>query len=119
MAAAVLHPAGSLSTCDSGTPRSSRFAAEACWVFVTIQTFDGGKSGESRAMVSRSIVWDPTIFRSCFGDWMRLRGQNLVPRPPASRTAQAGSESLFADFLPDFLIDAPAGTNRPVSRHDH
>ena len=83
---------------------NSRLTAEDCWVLVTTQTFRGGKSGERRARVSRSMVWSPTILRSCFGVRVRLRGQKRVPRPPASKTAQAGSWlSLVLAFARGFI----------------
>src|SRR5271154_4530193 len=99
MAAAVLRPAGSARMCDAGTPGISRFAAEDCCAFVTIQAFRGGKSGERRAIVSRSIVWVPTILSNCFGVRVRLRVQKRVPRPPARRTAQAESRPGLASVF--------------------
>src|SRR5579863_6126892 len=92
IAAAVLRPTGSARTCDAGMPRNSRRTAAACSTFVTAQILRGVTRDVSRAIVSRSMVSRPTMFRSCFGVRIRLRGQKRVPRPPARSTAQTGND---------------------------
>jgi len=47
----------------------------------------GGISGFRRAIVCCNMVSLPTMFNSCFGVRVRLRGQKRVPRPPARITA--------------------------------
>ena len=80
------HGLGQNLRCAARAAVRARTAA-ACSSFVTAQICFGVKSGASRATVSRSIVFAPTIFSSCFGVRVRLRGQKRVPRPPASSTA--------------------------------
>ena len=80
--------------------------AAACSTFVTDPDISRRNDGARRATVSRSMVSLPAILSSCLGVRMRLRGQKRVPRPPASSTAQAGSDSRFGAALLSWMHQA-------------
>ena len=87
MATAVFNPFGSISTRLRAAAGTCFRTAVACSAFVTVQMRSAGINGRSRATVCSSMVCSPTMFSSCFGVRVRLRGQNRVPRPPARITA--------------------------------
>src|SRR5882672_4495292 len=93
MAAAVLRPIGSVRTRLRDAEGNCFLSAAVCSALVTLQMRSGEISGRRRATVCSSIVCLPTIFRSCLGVRVRLRGQKRVPRPPARITAWTGSFS--------------------------
>src|SRR6202158_2579246 len=94
MAAAVLRPTGSTSTRARDALGSGWCTADSCSALVTVQMRAAGTSGRSLATVCSNIVPLPTMFDSCLGVLVRLRGQNRVPRPPARMTACTGSFSV-------------------------
>ena len=55
---------------------------------VTIHTLSNGINPSNLLIVCRRSVSSPTILSICLGQFSRLRGQNLVPLPPANMTAQ-------------------------------
>src|ERR1700683_1045327 len=87
MAAAVLRPTGSVSTRLRAGAGTCLRTCWACALLVTVQTRSGGIIGRKRATVCSSMVSFPTMFNSCLGVRVRLRGQKRVPRPPARITA--------------------------------
>src|SRR5215469_1617366 len=94
MATAVFKPFGSISTRLRAAAGTCFRTAPACAALVTVQTRSAGIKGRSRATVCSSMVSLPTIFRSCLGVRVRLRGQKRVPRPPARTTACVTNFSL-------------------------
>ena len=73
---------------------AAQFAADACGLFDVgdcPEIAQARKAARGGRRFARSMVSSPAIFRSCLGVRVRLRGQKRVPRPPARRTAQAGS----------------------------
>ncbi len=55
-------------------------------------------------MVCCSMEPVPTIFKSCLGVRVRLRGQKRVPRPPARMTACAVSFSVDTILIEDNFL---------------
>src|SRR5882724_2126373 len=98
IATAVFIPIGSISTFLRAAAGTCLRTAAACFALVTVQMRSGEISGFRRATVCCNMVSLPTIFRSCFGVRVRLRGQKRVPRPPARITAWVAS--AFSFFTP-------------------
>jgi len=65
---------------------------------VTVQMRSAEISGLRRATVCWSIVSFATMFKSCLGVRVRLRGQKRVPRPPARMMACVVSFSIARRF---------------------
>ena len=71
--------AGSSGNCFRTASTSRRFVTTICRSCGTISP--------SRSSVCRIIVSSPTSCSSCFGESLRLAGQNRVPVPPAMMIA--------------------------------
>src|SRR5579871_5602719 len=88
MAGAVFRPTGSATTLSLLSRGSCCRIAGRRSSLVMIQKFLAGASGSRRATVCWIMVCLPSSASNCLARFLRLNGQNRVPRPPAKITGK-------------------------------